>query len=45
MLQDAVHCELALELQKAEATCVQVEHFSKRFLEMTLDDNYTIQHE
>ncbi|MGM9486867.1 2-oxo-hept-4-ene-1,7-dioate hydratase [Ideonella sp. YS5] len=43
MLQEAVHCQLALELQQAEASRVQVEHFSKRYPELTLDDSYAIQ--
>lgn len=45
MLDAAVHRELALELQQAEATRRQVEHFSRRFPAMTIDDSYAIQRE
>ena len=45
MLDAAVHRELALELQQAETTRRQVEHFSKRFPAMTIDDSYAIQRE
>ena len=45
MLQEAAHHQLALELQMAEVTRVQVEQFSKRHPEMTLDDSYAIQRE
>ena len=34
--------ELAAELQQAEQNRVQVEHFSKRFPEMTVSDGYAI---
>jgi 2-oxo-hept-3-ene-1,7-dioate hydratase len=34
--------ELAAELQQAEQTRVQVEHFSRRFPDMTIEDGYAI---
>jgi 2-oxo-hept-3-ene-1,7-dioate hydratase len=34
--------ELAAELQQSEKTGVQVEHFSKRFPEMTVEDGYAV---
>lgn len=34
--------ELAAELQRAEQTRVQVEHFSRRFPDMTIEDGYAI---
>ena len=45
MLTPALHRQLAFELHEAEASRVQVEHFSKRHPEMTLDDSYAIQRE
>lgn len=45
MLDPAIHTQLAQELHQAEATRVQVEHFSKRHPEMTVDDSYAIQRE
>ncbi|MGH8830965.1 MAG: 2-oxo-hept-4-ene-1,7-dioate hydratase, partial [Polaromonas sp.] len=34
--------QLAAELHQAEKTRVQLEHFSKRFPEMTIDDGYAV---
>src|SRR3954454_17944595 len=34
--------QLAAELHRSEATRVQVEHFSKRFPGMTVEDGYTV---
>ncbi len=34
--------QLAAELQQAEQTRTQVEHFSKRFPDMTIDDGYAV---
>ncbi len=34
--------QLAAELHQSEKTCVQVEHFSKRFPAMTIDDGYAV---
>jgi 2-oxo-hept-3-ene-1,7-dioate hydratase len=34
--------QLAAELQQAEASRVQVEHFSKRFPDMTIEDGYAV---
>ena len=45
MLDPAIHTQLAQELHQAEATRVQVEHFSKRHPETTIDDSYAIQRE
>lgn len=43
MLSPAVHRQLALELQQAEISRCQVEQFSKRFADMTIDDGYAVQ--
>lgn len=45
MLDSATHAILAQELQRAEETRIQVEQFSKRHPEMTVDDSYAIQRE
>jgi 2-oxo-hept-3-ene-1,7-dioate hydratase len=45
MLDTNLHASLARELQRAERTRVQVEHFSKRYPEMSMDDSYAIQRE
>lgn len=42
MLSDAQIQELAAELRQSQKTRVQVEHFSKRFPGMTLEDGYRI---
>jgi 2-oxo-hept-3-ene-1,7-dioate hydratase len=42
MLAESLIQELALELQGAQQTRTQVEHFSKRFAGMTLEDGYRI---
>jgi 2-oxo-hept-3-ene-1,7-dioate hydratase len=42
-LQPDIHLALAHELHEAESTCVQIEQFSRRFPDMTLDDSYAIQ--
>ena len=43
MLQEEVHHTLARELHAAERTRVQVEHFSRRYPEMRIDDSYAVQ--
>lgn len=45
MLSSNLHAELALELRQAERTRVQIEQFSKRYVEMTIDDSYAVQRE
>ena len=42
MLSDATIARLAAELHESERTRVQVEHFSKRFPEMTIEDGYAV---
>ena len=42
MFSDQLVAQLAAELQQAEQTRVQVEHFSKRFPGMTVDDGYQV---
>ena len=42
MINQTLINELAKELHKSEQTGIQVEHFSKRFPEMTLQDGYAI---
>lgn len=42
MLDDVLIEQLAHELEQAEATRTQVEHFSKRFAGMTIEDGYKI---
>ena len=42
MLSTEVITQLAVELNHAEKSRVQVEHFSKRFPEMTIEDGYRI---
>ena len=42
MLDDALIESLAQELEQAERTRTQVEHFSKRFASMTIEDGYRI---
>ena len=37
--------QLAAELEHSERTRVQVEHFSKRFAGMTIDDGYAVARE
>ena len=34
--------QLAVELQQAQDTCTQLEHFSKRFAGMTIEDGYRV---
>ncbi|MGN6651992.1 2-oxo-hept-4-ene-1,7-dioate hydratase [Trinickia sp.] len=43
MLAADTHAALADELREAERTRVQVQHFSKRYPEMTIEDSYEIQ--
>ncbi|CAN7312967.1 2-oxo-hept-4-ene-1,7-dioate hydratase [Variovorax paradoxus] len=45
MLDPSLHVKLALELQHAEATRIQVEHFSKRYPTLSVEDSYMIQRE
>ena len=45
MLSRSVIAQLAAELHESEKSRVQVEHFSKRFPEMTIDDGYAISRE
>lgn len=45
MLDTGIHAELARELQKAEATREQLQHFSKRYPGMEATDSYAIQRE
>ncbi len=42
MFSESLIAELANELQQAEQSRVQVEHFSKRFPAMTIDDGYAV---
>ena len=42
MLPQDTIAQLAAELDQSEKTRVQVEHFSKRFPEMTVDDGYAV---
>jgi 2-oxo-hept-3-ene-1,7-dioate hydratase len=42
MFDDALIQQLALELHQSEKSRVQVEHFSKRFAGMTIEDGYHI---
>lgn len=42
MLDDALIAQLAAELQQSQTTRVQVEHFSKRFPGMTIEDGYRV---
>jgi 2-oxo-hept-3-ene-1,7-dioate hydratase len=42
MLSDALIAQLAAELHQSEARRVQVEHFSRRFPDMTIEDGYRI---
>jgi len=42
MLDDALIAQLAAELQQSQTTRVQVEHFSKRFPHMTIEDGYRV---
>ena len=42
MLDDTLIQQLAAELDKAERSRVPLEHFSKRFPEMTVDDGYRV---
>ena len=42
MLDDTLIAQLAAELQQSQTTRVQVEHFSKRFPQMTIEDGYRI---
>ena len=43
-MQTSDYQTLAAELDQAEQTGQQVEHFSKRFPEITIEDGYAIQH-
>lgn len=45
MLESNLHATLAHELREAERTRIQVEQFSKRYPQMTVDDSYAIQRE
>lgn len=45
MISHATIAQLAAELHKSETSRVQVEHFSKRFPEMTIEDGYAISRE
>lgn len=45
MLDPILHAALARQLQQAERTRVQLEQFSKRYPEMTVDDSYAVQRE
>jgi 2-oxo-hept-3-ene-1,7-dioate hydratase len=42
MLEPSLIAQLAAELQQAEKTRTQVEHFSKRYPQITLEDGYQI---
>ena len=42
MLDDTLIAQLAAELQQSQTTRVQVEHFSKRFPGMTIEDGYRV---
>ena len=42
MLDDTLIAQLAAELQQSQTTRVQVEHFSKRFPQMTIEDGYRV---
>ena len=42
MLDDQLIARLAAELQQSQTTRVQVEHFSKRFPGMTIEDGYRV---
>lgn len=42
MLDDALIAQLAAELQQSQTTRVPVEHFSKRFPGMTIEDGYRV---
>jgi 2-oxo-hept-3-ene-1,7-dioate hydratase len=43
MLAKKIITQLAVELNSAEKTRIQVEHFSKRYPQMTVEDGYAIQ--
>ena len=43
MLESSIHAALAHELHTAQRTRVQLEQFSKRYPDMTVDDSYAIQ--
>ena len=45
MLSTATIAQLAAELHESEKSRVQVEHFSKRFPEMTIEDGYAVSRE
>src|SRR5208282_1476215 len=45
MLDSALHARLAAELAESERTRAPLEHFSKRFPALTIDDSYAIQRE
>ncbi|RYZ13112.1 MAG: 2-oxo-hepta-3-ene-1,7-dioic acid hydratase [Comamonadaceae bacterium] len=45
MLEPDVIAQLAAELQESERSRVQVEHFSKRYPQMTIEDGYSISRE
>ena len=40
MFSETLIAQLAVELNQAEKTRTQVEHFSKRYPEMTIEDGY-----
>ncbi len=42
MFSDELTAQLAAELEESERTRVQVEHFSKRYPGMTIDDGYAV---
>ena len=43
MLSTEVHAALARELQESERTRIQLEQFSRRYPDITIDDSYAIQ--
>ena len=45
MLEPSLIAQLAAELDRSEQTRVQVEHFSKRYPGMTVEDGYAISRE
>ena len=42
MLSQDLIAQLAAELHESERSRVQVEHFSKRFPDMTIEDGYAV---
>jgi len=43
VFESALHLQLARELDRAEQTCVQLEHFSRRYPSIEVADSYAIQ--